>query len=74
MFALVLPIAAAIGLAGHSRLRNVGEPTAGSIHVPSVVLSAIGFGALVYGLSELGRGGRRPNAAGALHRHRSGAS
>jgi DHA2 family lincomycin resistance protein-like MFS transporter len=57
MFGLVLPIAAAIGVAGLTRLRNVGEPRAASIHVPSVVLSAIGFGTLVYGLSEFGHGG-----------------
>lgn len=57
MFGVVLPIAAGIGLAGHLRLRNVGEPGAASIHVPSVVLSAIGFGTLVYGLSEFGHGG-----------------
>lgn len=57
MFGIVLPIAAAIGLLGRTRLRNVGEPSAGSIHVPSVVLSAIGFGTLVYGLSEFGHGG-----------------
>jgi DHA2 family lincomycin resistance protein-like MFS transporter len=57
MFGIVLPIAAAIGVAGLTRLRNVGEPRAASIHVPSVVLSAIGFGTLVYGLSEFGHGG-----------------
>lgn len=57
MFGIVLPIAAAIGLAGGTRLRNVGEPRAASLHVPSVVLAAIGFGTLVYGLSEFGHGG-----------------
>ncbi len=57
MFGIVLPIAAAIGLGGRARLRNVGEPRAASLHVPSVVLSAIGFGTLVYGLSEVGQGG-----------------
>jgi DHA2 family lincomycin resistance protein-like MFS transporter len=57
MFGIVLPIAATIGLVGATRLRNVGEPRAGSIHVPSVVLSAVGFGALVYGLSKFGEGG-----------------
>ncbi len=57
MFGIVLPIAAGIGLAGFTRLRNVGEPRAASLHVPSVVLSAIGFGTLVYGLSEFGHGG-----------------
>jgi len=54
MFGLVLPIAALIGLAGMARLKNVGEPTAGSIDVPSVIASAIGFGSLVYGLSLIG--------------------
>ena len=57
MFGIVLPIAAAIGLAGGARLRNVGEPRAISLHVPSVLLAAIGFGTLVYGLSEVGHGG-----------------
>ena len=57
MFGVVLPIAAAIGFVGFRRLTNHGEPSAGSIHVPSVVVSAIGFGTLVYGLSELGRPG-----------------
>ena len=55
MFGLVLPIAALIGIAGLRRLKNVGEPTAGSIDVLSVVLSAIGFGGLVYGLSLVGK-------------------
>ena len=57
MFGIVLPIAGAIALAGLTRLRNVGEPRAASLHVPSVLLSAIGFGTLVYGLSEFGHGG-----------------
>src|SRR4051794_14860419 len=54
MFGLVLPVAALIGLAGMARLKNVGEPTAGSIDVPSVIAAAIGFGSLVYGLSLIG--------------------
>jgi DHA2 family lincomycin resistance protein-like MFS transporter len=54
MFGLVLPVAALIGVAGMVRLRNVGEPTAGSVDVPSVVMSALGFGSLVYGLSLIG--------------------
>jgi DHA2 family lincomycin resistance protein-like MFS transporter len=57
IFGIVLPVAAAIGLLGGTRLRNVGQPSAGSLHVPSVVLSAIGFGTLVYGLSKVGHGG-----------------
>jgi DHA2 family lincomycin resistance protein-like MFS transporter len=54
MFGLVLPAAALIGVAGMVRLRNVGEPTAGSVDLPSVVMSALGFGGLVYGLSLIG--------------------
>ena len=54
MFLLVLPVAALIGLAGMRKLTNVGEPTAGSLDVPSVIVSALGFGSLVYGLSLIG--------------------
>lgn len=54
MFGLVLPVAALIGLAGLTRLKNVGEPTAGSIDLLSVAASALGFGSLVYGLSLIG--------------------
>ena len=54
MFGLVLPVAALIAIAGLARLKNVGEPTAGAVNVPSVVLSALGFGSLVYGLSLIG--------------------
>lgn len=54
MFGFVLPLAAGIGIAGLRKIINVGEPTAGSIHVPSVILAALGFGSLVYGLSLIG--------------------
>lgn len=54
MFGLVLPLAALIAVAGLSRLKNVGEPTAGSLDIPSVIASALGFGSLVYGLSLIG--------------------
>ncbi len=55
MFLLVLPVAALIAIAGLSRLKNVGEPTAGSIDFPSVIAAALGFGGLVYGLSLIGK-------------------
>ena len=54
MFGLVLPVAAAIALVGLSRLRNVGEAKPGSVDVTSVLLAAVGFGSLVYGLSLIG--------------------
>lgn len=54
MFILVLPVAAMIASAGLTRLKNVGEPTAGSIDLVSVIAAAFGFGGLVYGLSLIG--------------------
>jgi DHA2 family lincomycin resistance protein-like MFS transporter len=54
MFLLVLPIAIAIGLVGLSKLTDVGETRASDLDWASVALSALGFGPLVYGLSELG--------------------
>ncbi|MFB9313320.1 MDR family MFS transporter [Nocardioides plantarum] len=54
MFLLVLPIAVAIGLVGLRKLTDIGETRPGDVDWTSVVLSALGFGPLVYGLSELG--------------------
>ena len=58
IFAVVLPIAGIVGLLGLRELVNIGEPNHARIDLPSVILSAVGFGALVYGLSGLGEGGR----------------
>lgn len=66
IFWLVLPVAAAIGIVGLQRLRDVGEPVAGRLDVPSVVVAALGFGGLVYGLSEVGATGDRTPAYVAL--------
>jgi MFS transporter, DHA2 family, lincomycin resistance protein len=54
MFWLVLPIALAALFLGLRRITNVGESTDAPIDVLSVVLSALGFGGLVYGLSSVG--------------------
>jgi DHA2 family lincomycin resistance protein-like MFS transporter len=54
MFILVLPIAVAALILGAIRVPNVTEPRVTPIDVLSVVLSALGFGGLVYGLSNLG--------------------
>jgi DHA2 family lincomycin resistance protein-like MFS transporter len=60
MFFAVLPISVAIAVAGLRRLVDVGETRPGEVDWTSVVLSAAGFGPLVYGLSELGaEGGSR---------------
>ena len=58
IFAVVLPIAAAMATLGMRALVDIGEPTASRIDLRSIVLSAVGFGALVYGLSGLGEGSR----------------
>jgi DHA2 family lincomycin resistance protein-like MFS transporter len=54
MFWLVLPIALVMLVIGIRRVENVNEPRVVPIDVFSVVLSAIGFGGLVYGLSLIG--------------------
>jgi DHA2 family lincomycin resistance protein-like MFS transporter len=58
IFVVVLPIAGAVTALGLRELVNIGEPRASRIDTVSVVLSAVGFGALVYGLSGLGEGSR----------------
>ncbi len=66
IFWLVLPIAGGIALVGLRRLTDVGEPTAGVVDWWSVVIAALGFGSLVYGLSEIGLPGDRGPAYAAV--------
>ncbi|MFN8075765.1 MAG: DHA2 family efflux MFS transporter permease subunit [Kineosporiaceae bacterium] len=54
LFLVVLPVALGITVVSLRSLTDVGEPTAGRVDVVSVVLAALGFGSLVYGLSGLG--------------------
>lgn len=54
IFLIVLPIAALITYFALRKLDNVGEPVAGPIDWISVPLAVIGFGSLVYGLSQMG--------------------
>jgi len=54
LFLLVLPIALAALALGAARIKNVTVPTTAPIDILSIVLSAIGFGGFVYGLSGLG--------------------
>ncbi len=54
MFGIVLPIAVAALVLGAARLPNVTETRWARVDVLSVVLSAIGFGGLVFGLSHIG--------------------
>ncbi len=57
MFWLVLPIAVVTIVSGLRRITAVGEPIDTPIDVVSVVLSVLGFGGLVYGLSTIGQAG-----------------
>ncbi|WP_448006979.1 MDR family MFS transporter [Agromyces bauzanensis] len=54
MFWLVLPIALVMLVVGIRRVENVSETRVIPIDVFSIVLSAFGFGGLVYGLSLVG--------------------
>lgn len=54
LFGLILPIALVALAVGAKWMLNLGEPVHKRIDVASIVLSAIGFGGLVFGLSQLG--------------------
>ncbi len=54
IFGVVLPIALLSLLAGARWIHNLGETREAPIDVLSVVLSAFGFGGIVYGLSQIG--------------------
>jgi MFS transporter, DHA2 family, lincomycin resistance protein len=54
LFILVLPIALAALVIGGIRVKNVTTPKRTKFDVLSVILSALGFGGLVYGISNLG--------------------
>jgi DHA2 family lincomycin resistance protein-like MFS transporter len=57
MYLFVLPFAVASLVIGAFRVHNVTEPTKTSIDVGSVIVSAFGFGGLVFGLSNVGTAG-----------------
>lgn len=54
MFIFVLPIAVGALVLGVVLMKNISEPSAGKVDILSIVLSALGFGGLVYGLSVAG--------------------
>lgn len=56
IFGLVLPIALLMGTAGFLRLKNFGTTTRAPVDIASVILSALGFGGLVYALTQIGEG------------------
>jgi DHA2 family lincomycin resistance protein-like MFS transporter len=54
MFGIVLPIAVLMLLVGAKWVTNVGDTRKAPIDVLSIILSAFGFGGIVYGLSQIG--------------------
>lgn len=56
IFGIVLPIALIALFIGARWIRNLGETRNAPIDVASVILSALGFGGLVFGLSQIGGG------------------
>ena len=54
IFWFMVPLVAVAGLIGATKLTNIGEARATPLDVLSVVLSAIAFGGLVYGVSSIG--------------------
>ena len=55
LFWVMLPIAAAMLVLGILRVPNVSEPRKAPLDVLSVIISALAFSGLVYGLSSLGQ-------------------
>ncbi len=54
IFAIVLPIAIVALVVGVRWIHNLGERSDAPIDVMSVILSALGFGGIVFGLSQIG--------------------
>jgi MFS transporter, DHA2 family, lincomycin resistance protein len=57
LFLLMLPVAGAVTWFGLRRLENVGEARYSTIDWLSVMVAAVGFGGLVYGLTQFAEGG-----------------
>ncbi|QZY52493.1 DHA2 family efflux MFS transporter permease subunit [Leucobacter tenebrionis] len=54
LFGIILPIAVVALLLGAKWMTNLGETTHAPIDVPSILLSVVAFGGIVFGLSQLG--------------------
>ncbi len=63
LFIFVLPIAITMLIIGARRMRNIGTTSHAPLDVTSVVLSAFGFGGVVFGLSSLGESAAGGSAA-----------
>lgn len=62
IFGIVLPIALVALFVGARWIHNLGETRRAPIDILSVILSAFGFGGLVFGLSQIGGGGHGAGA------------
>ena len=54
LFWITFPLAVIMLAIGIARIPNVSEPRKAHLDVPSIVMAALGFGGIVYGLSSLG--------------------
>ncbi|MGZ0710433.1 DHA2 family efflux MFS transporter permease subunit (plasmid) [Coraliomargarita sp. W4R53] len=63
IFGAILPIALVALLVGAKWITNLGEQARVRIDILSVILSAFGFGGLVFGLSQIGGGNHGTSAA-----------
>lgn len=63
MFLLVLPIAIGALALGYRKIQNVSTPRYAPLDVISVILSALAFGGLIYGLSSFGEAAGHPGEA-----------
>ncbi|MFZ1250527.1 MAG: MDR family MFS transporter [Candidatus Microsaccharimonas sp.] len=54
MFIFVIPIAITMLVIGARYMHNIGKTSRAPIDIPSIILSAFGFGGVVFGLSSLG--------------------
>jgi DHA2 family lincomycin resistance protein-like MFS transporter len=57
LFAIMLPLAVTALILGVLRMQNVTQPRPTPVDVVSIVLAALGFGGIVYGLSHIGETG-----------------
>ncbi len=54
LFILVLPVAAVAWVVGAVKLKNITTPQPATLDIVSLVLSALGFGCLIFGLASIG--------------------
>jgi DHA2 family lincomycin resistance protein-like MFS transporter len=66
IFAIVLPIALVALAVGARWVHNLGETSKAPIDILSVILSAFGFGGLVFGLSQIGQTEQQSSGAATL--------